>query len=74
MIKEILRSTANADRQQITNAQRMVMTVSNQGPPQCLWLFRDFQFNQSIWGYSLDLTKKLTLASGSVHNIVYKRQ
>lgn len=64
----------STDQQQITNAQRMVMTVSNQGPPappMPMALFRDFQFNQSIWGYSLDLTKKLTLASGSVHNIVY---
>ena len=62
------------DQQQITNKERLVLTMSNFGPPappMPMAVFRDFQFNQSISGITFEMNKQLKFGERMIHDIVY---
>ena len=63
----------NTDQQQITNKSVADMVFGQfgpMGPPSIGALFRDYQFNQSVSGMSIEMFKSL-MTGNLAHNIVY---
>ena len=60
----------DTEQKQITNQSKALFTMGFAGPPSPIIVFKDYQFNQKIEGFSFEMNKSIALTSGAVHDLV----